>query len=192
MRCFLSFAVLVALAVQGVEDSTAVVALVIGSLLVALVPVLWLMARLGLAGPMILVEQLGVGEALAGSWRRTRRQAWRLVVVLMLGSLPGWLVGLGAALVGFGLFGVSVMAGVFLGVGYAIACAVVSCLNVVASEKVDIDTLFCTHSPSHSTQDKAKTGPQIGGVRLRCACVCLCVCGWPGPGGGPCAVPRGR
>jgi hypothetical protein len=103
---------------------------------VVLIPVAFVSSRLALIGPIIVVEGLGVGESITASWQRTRHQVLRLLVVFLVGSVPGGLVALGAALLAFGLLSMPVVSGLIFGLGYAVAVAVVTCVNVVAWERL--------------------------------------------------------
>ncbi|HEY8167432.1 MAG TPA: hypothetical protein VIF84_01845 [Candidatus Limnocylindrales bacterium] len=128
----------VAMAVQGAgadEPGPLGAVLVTGGILIAL-PVIGVGSRLGLIGPMIVLEQIGAGEALTGSWRRTHRQVVRLVVVFVVGTIPGWLVAAGAGLLAISLLAQPLVAGAVFGLGYSVAIVVVSCLNVVAWQRL--------------------------------------------------------
>ncbi len=58
--------------------------------------VVWLAMQLALAGPALLLEQIGVGAALRRSWRLVRGSWWRVFGVLLLTSI---IAGLGAGIV---------------------------------------------------------------------------------------------
>ena len=60
-------------------------------------PGLYLAGRLSAAIGMASVERAGVVASLAGSWRRTRRSAWSLVIVQAVLLIP--FVALGAAII---------------------------------------------------------------------------------------------
>lgn len=122
--------------VSGSQETSALVGVVVLMTLVALIPVAYVAGRLALIGPLVIVEGLGVGEAVAVGWRRTRRQVFRLLVVFFVGSIPGWLIALGLAMLGFGVFGIEAVAGAILGLGYAVAILVVSCVNVVTWQRL--------------------------------------------------------
>jgi hypothetical protein len=93
-------------------------------------------ARLALVGPLVVVEGLGVGEAVTEGWRRTRGQALRLLAVFVIGSIPGLLVALGATLLAFGFLSQPIVIGLVFGLGYAVAIMVITCLDVVAWERL--------------------------------------------------------
>ncbi len=122
--------------VSGSQETSALVGVVVLMSIVALIPVTYVAGRLALIGPLVIVEGLGVGEAIAVGWRRTRQQVLRLLVVFFIGCIPGWLVALGLAMLGFGVFGIEAVAGAILGVGYAVAILVLSCVNVVAWQRL--------------------------------------------------------
>ena len=58
--------------------------------------VVWLAMQLALAGPALLLEQIGVGAALRRSWRLVRGSWWRVFGILLLTSI---IAGLGAGIV---------------------------------------------------------------------------------------------
>ncbi len=122
--------------VSGSQETSALVGVVVLITLLTLIPVTYVAGRLALIGPLVIVEGLGVGEAVAVGWRRTRHQVLRLLVVFFIGSIPGWLIALGLAMLGFGVFGIDAVAGAILGLGYAVAILVVSCLNVVTWQRL--------------------------------------------------------
>ncbi len=122
--------------VSGSQETSALIAVVVLMTLVALIPVTYVAGRLALVGPLVIVEGLGVGEAIAVGWRRTRRQVLRLLVVFFIGCIPGWLIALGLAMLGFGVFGIAAVSGAILGLGYAVAILVLSCVNVVAWQRL--------------------------------------------------------
>ena len=107
--------------VSGSQETSALVGVIVLMTLVALIPVTYVAGRLALVGPLVIVEGMGVGEAIAVGWRRTRRQVLRLLVVFVVGCIPGWLVALGLAMLGFGVFGIEAVSGAILGLGYAVA-----------------------------------------------------------------------
>ena len=122
--------------VSGSQETSALIGVVVLVTLVALIPVAYVAGRLALIGPLVIVEGLGVGEAIAVGWRRTRRQVLRLLVVFFIGSIPGWLIAMGLTMLSFGVFGIDAVAGAILGLGYAVAILVVSCLNVVTWQRL--------------------------------------------------------
>ncbi len=122
--------------VSGSQETSALIGVVVLMTLVALIPVTYVAGRLALVGPLVIVEGLGVGEAIAVGWRRTRHQVLRLLVVFFIGCIPGWLIALGLAMLGFGVFGIEAVAGAILGLGYAVAILVLSCVNVVAWQRL--------------------------------------------------------
>jgi hypothetical protein len=117
-------------------NPTATVAIVLAMILVVLIPVAFASSRLSLIGPIIVVEGLGVGESITASWQRTRHQVLRLVVVFVVGSIPGGLVAIGAGLLAFGFLSQPIVSGLVFGLGYAVAVAVVTCINVVVWERL--------------------------------------------------------
>ena len=117
-------------------DPRATAGIVLAMVVVVLVPVAYVSSRLALIGPIVVVEGLSVGESITASWQRTRRQVLRLLVVFLAGSIPGGLVALGAALLAFGLLSQPVVSGLIFGLGYAVAVVVVTCINVVAWERL--------------------------------------------------------
>jgi hypothetical protein len=121
---------------SGSQETSALIGVVVLMALVALILVTYVAGRLALIGPLVIVEGLGVGEAVPISWRRTRHQVLRLLAVFFVGSIPGWLVALGLAMLGFGIFGIGAVAGAILGLGYAIAILVLSCVNVVSWQRL--------------------------------------------------------
>jgi hypothetical protein len=57
-------------------------------LMVLILPGIYLYLRLSLAMPVLIAEDAGVLEAIAGSWRRTTGQAWRLLGIAALAVTP--------------------------------------------------------------------------------------------------------
>ena len=130
-----AFAIAVML-ISGSSDSTTTIAAVALVTVIALVPVAYVTARLALVGPLVVVEGLGVGEAVTEGWRRTRGQVLRLLAVFVMGSIPGLLVALGAGLLAFGLLSQPIVIGIVFGLGYAVAMVVITCIDVVAWERL--------------------------------------------------------
>lgn len=122
--------------ISGTSDASGTVAIVLLMTILVLIPVAWVTARLALVGPLVVVEGLGVGEAVAEGWRRTRGQVLRLLAVFVIGSIPGLLVALGATLLAFGLLSQPIVIGLVFGLGYAVAMMVITCLDVVAWERL--------------------------------------------------------
>ncbi|HVQ21846.1 MAG TPA: hypothetical protein VMT36_01115, partial [Candidatus Saccharimonadia bacterium] len=122
--------------VSGSQETSALIGVVVLMALVGLIPVTYVAGRLALVGPLVVVEGLGVGEAVGVGWRRTRHQVFRLLVVFFIGCIPGWLIALGLAMLGFGVFGIDAVAGAILGLGYAVAIVVLSCVTVAAWQQL--------------------------------------------------------
>jgi hypothetical protein len=146
--------------VSGSQETSALVGVVVLMTVAALIPVTYVAGRLALIGPLVIVEGLGVGEAVAVGWRRTRRQVLRLLVVFFVGTIPGWLIALGLAMLGFGVFGIEAAAGAILGLGYAVAILVLSCINVVTWQRLggtapDDPTLAGTLPPTSGPTPEA-------------------------------------
>lgn len=77
-------------------------------LILLIVPGVYLMARLFLIAPVVVVERVGSFTAIARSWQMTESSAWQLVLLLVLA--------------GFGLVGLSLLAA---GLGGAIGSVLV-------------------------------------------------------------------
>jgi hypothetical protein len=122
--------------IRGTSDATATVAVVLVMVALVLLPLAGVTARLSLVGPLVVVEGLSVGQAVPEGWRRTRGQVLRLLTVFIVGSLPGMLVALGAALLAFGLLAEPVAIGLVFGLGYTVAIISVTCIDVVAWQRL--------------------------------------------------------
>lgn len=72
------------------------VALFVAGLVPAAVVSLWLLAKLGLAAPSMLLEDRGPADALRRSWALTRGSFWRVLGILVLAAI---IQGIGASIV---------------------------------------------------------------------------------------------
>ncbi|MET1232417.1 MAG: hypothetical protein ABWY52_06170 [Candidatus Limnocylindrales bacterium] len=153
------------LIVSGASETAVTVAIVLVTALVALVAVTYASARLALIGPIIVVEGLGVGEAITLGWRRTRGQVLRLLIVFIAGSVPGVLVGIGGALLAFGLLSQPILIGVAFGLAYTVAVAVLSCVNVAAWERLDGSTASVREALDGSVSETTAATPAVALVR---------------------------
>ncbi len=78
-----------------------VTALPVGiGLLLLIVPGLYLLARLFLVAPVLVIERTGAITAISRSWALTAASAWQLVLLLVLGLL--FIIGVGILAAGLG------------------------------------------------------------------------------------------
>ncbi|MGW8530088.1 glycerophosphoryl diester phosphodiesterase membrane domain-containing protein [Nocardiopsis sp. NPDC055824] len=107
----LSFVLGIVVGVEGGPAAGIVVGLLVFLLATAVVvaPSTWIWVRLYYAMPMIVLERLGPGQAMARSWRLSQGQWWRtcgywlltLVIVLLVGSILNMPFGIAAGVFTF-------------------------------------------------------------------------------------------
>ena len=74
------------MALAGTEMTGVAIALILGlgGLLLGVALFAWIMIRIYFAMPIVVLERLGPGQALARSWRLTRGSWWRMFGIVLL------------------------------------------------------------------------------------------------------------
>lgn len=83
---FVGVLVGVSMALAGTEMTGVAIALILGlgGLLLGVALFAWIMIRIYFAMPIVVLERLGPGQALARSWRLTRGSWWRMFGIVLL------------------------------------------------------------------------------------------------------------